>query len=96
MPQRWQRREKLCMQVEPVKWSQQKARIVLNEAIEGAVGDDLLQAAAEAVSNGYDGSLSRWAPSRILPFLSVLVRLARYMTCDLLVRFLSRRSVCEC
>lgn len=47
------------LQVEPVKWSQQKARVVLNEAIEGTVSDDLLAAAAEAVSHGYDGTLTR-------------------------------------
>lgn len=46
-------------QVEPVKWNQQTARVVLNEAIGGSVSDELLAAAAEAVSQGYDGTLTR-------------------------------------
>lgn len=48
-----------ALQVEPVKWSQQKARDVLNEAIEGTISDGLLAAAAEAVSEGYEGTLAR-------------------------------------
>ena len=39
-------------------------RNVLNEAIQGAISDDLLSAATEAVANGYDGSLTRVPASR--------------------------------
>lgn len=42
-----------------MKWSQQKARAVLNEAIEGAISEEMLRGAANAVAGGYDGSLSR-------------------------------------
>ena len=45
--------------MEPVKWSQQKSRDVLNEAIEGNINDDLLAAASQAVKDGYEGSLAR-------------------------------------
>ena len=45
--------------MEPVKWSQQKSRDVLNEAIEGNISDDLLAAASDAVKDGYEGSLAR-------------------------------------
>ena len=48
-----------AVQVEPVRWSQQKARTVLNDAIEGSVSEEMLAAAAEAVAAGYEGSLSR-------------------------------------
>lgn len=48
------------LQVEPVKWSQQKSRDVLNEAIEGNISDDLLAAASDAVKDGYEGSLARY------------------------------------
>lgn len=45
--------------MEPVKWSQQKARDVLNEAIEGTITDGMLAAAAEAVGEGFEGTLAR-------------------------------------
>lgn len=46
-------------QVEPVKWTQQKSRDVLNEAVEGSITDGMLAAAAAAVGDGYEGTLSR-------------------------------------
>ena len=48
------------MQVEPVKWSPQRMRKVLNNAIlTGNVGDDMIACAETALGEGFEGSLSR-------------------------------------
>lgn len=51
-------------QVEPVRWGPQQQRKVLNAAISsGFVGDDMIRAAEHALSEGFQGSLSR-CPAR--------------------------------
>ena len=48
------------MQVEPVKWSPQRMRKVLNNAIlSGNVADDMIACAEQALGEGFEGSLSR-------------------------------------
>ena len=59
--------------MEPVKWSQQKSRDVLNEAIEGNISDDLLAAALDVVKDGYEGSLARSVDGMCLKFLKKLL-----------------------
>ena len=47
-------------QVEPVKWSPQRMRKVLNNAIlSGNVADDMIACADQALGEGFEGSLSR-------------------------------------
>ena len=47
-------------QVEPVKWSPQRMRKVLNNAIlSGNVADDMIACAEQALGEGFEGSLSR-------------------------------------
>ena len=49
-----------ALQVEPVKWSPQRMRKVLNNAIlTGNVGDDMIACAETALGEGFEGSLSR-------------------------------------
>lgn len=53
------------MQVEPVKWSPQRMRKVLNNAIlTGNVGDDMIACAETALGEGFEGSLSRSGTAR--------------------------------
>lgn len=78
--------------MEPVKWSQHKTRAVLNEAIEGDVGENLLRAAAEAVSVGYDGSLSRSIPALELGPAPICVKEALALTSKQLLKRLNRED----
>lgn len=57
------------MQVEPVKWPDERMRKVLNNAIlSGLVADEMITAAEQALTDGFEGSLSRYAASqRVLP-----------------------------
>ena len=49
-------------QVEPVRWPAHRMRKVLNAAVaSGFVGDDMIMAAEQALSEGFQGSLSRSA-----------------------------------
>lgn len=49
-------------QVEPVKWSSERMRKVLNNAIlSGLVADEMITAAEQALTDGFEGSLSRSA-----------------------------------
>lgn len=46
--------------MEPVKWPAHRMRKVLNNAILGGlVADDMINAAEQALSDGFQGSLSR-------------------------------------
>ncbi len=53
----------LCRgQVEPVKWPAERMRKVLNNAIlTGLVADEMITAAEQALTDGFEGSLSRCA-----------------------------------
>lgn len=47
-----------------MKWPAHRMRKVLNNAILGGlVSDDMIKAAEQALSDGFQGSLSRWDPS---------------------------------
>lgn len=51
-----------AVQVEPVKWSPERMRKVLNNAIlTGNVGDDMIACAEQALGEGFEGSLSRYS-----------------------------------
>lgn len=50
----------LNMQVEPVRWPHVTARKVINNAVEEAVSEALLQDAQRAIDRGFQGSISRY------------------------------------
>ena len=56
------------MQVEPVKWPDERMRKVLNNAIlSGLVADEMITAAEQALTDGFEGSLSRYAACQCVP-----------------------------
>jgi hypothetical protein len=58
----------LALQVEPVKWPAQRMRKVLNNAIlTGLVADEMFTAAEQALTDGFEGSLSRCAAPQLVP-----------------------------
>lgn len=48
-------------QVTPLQWPPQRMRHVLNHAFGGYISDEMLDAAAQALDLGFEGSLSRYA-----------------------------------
>eukprot|EP00884_Botryococcus_braunii_P004172 jgi/Botrbrau1/13756/Bobra.0056s0013.2 len=53
------------LKVEPMKWSPQRMRQVLNFAVSDFVQDDMIRAAQLAIDQGYEGTLSRRGSSLI-------------------------------
>ena len=48
-------------QVTPLQWPSQRMRHVLSHAFGGFISDEMLDAAAQALDLGFEGSLSRYA-----------------------------------
>lgn len=54
-------------QVAPLQWPPQRMRHVLSHAFGGFISDEMLDAAAQALGLGFEGSLSRHATGSAKP-----------------------------